>query len=71
LAQLDRPLVDRTGITGAFDMSLEYQQPPPPDVDGATVIREALNDQPGLKLQPITAPVRSLVIDHVKQPSPN
>jgi uncharacterized protein (TIGR03435 family) len=32
---------------------------------------EAMKEQLGLKLKPVTAPVQVLVIDHVEQPSPN
>jgi uncharacterized protein (TIGR03435 family) len=32
---------------------------------------EAVNDQLGLKLQSITAPVETLIIDHIEQPTPN
>ena len=71
-ANLDRSLVDRTGLSGAFDVSLESSMPIPPDRDAAAAsFREALGDQLGLKLQSITAPVSSLVIDHIERPSPN
>jgi uncharacterized protein (TIGR03435 family) len=73
LGALDRPLVDRTGLSGTFDMALDLPLPPsvPPGVDGATVFREAVSDQLGLKLESITAPVDTLVIDHVERPTPN
>jgi bla regulator protein blaR1 len=72
----DRPLVDRTGLRGTFDVSAEFELSPPPgpdapDVSPGASFLEAMNDQLGLKLQSITAPVRSLVIDHIEEPSPN
>jgi uncharacterized protein (TIGR03435 family) len=72
----DRPLVDRTGLSGTFDVSAEFELPPPPgkgapDVSTGASFLEALKDQLGLKLQSITTPVSSLVIDHIEEPSPN
>jgi uncharacterized protein (TIGR03435 family) len=74
---LDRPLVDRTSLDGAFDISVEFGAPrtagnglaPPPS--GTALFLEAVNDQLGLKLQSITAPVQSLIIDHIEEPTPN
>jgi bla regulator protein BlaR1 len=75
---VDRPVIDRTGISGTFDMSFEFAPrpngPPPPgftpDETGPTFI-EGIQDMLGLKLQPQTGPVEVLVIDHVEQPAPN
>jgi uncharacterized protein (TIGR03435 family) len=83
LGGLDRPLIDRTGLIGMFDVSVESEVPLPPAGDTGAVpaaqptsslgadFLDALNDQLGLKLQSIIAPVAMLVIDHVEQPSPN
>ena len=75
---VDRPVFDRTALTGTFDISFEWAPrlngPPPsgftPDPDGPT-FTEALQDQLGLKLESQTGPVDVLVIDHVEQPSLN
>jgi uncharacterized protein (TIGR03435 family) len=73
---LDRPVVDQTGLGGTFDFSLEWTPEPSPgadvqaDVSGPT-LSEALNEQLGLKLEPRTGPVDVLVIDHIEEPSPN
>ena len=77
---LNRPVLDRTGLSGTFDVDFEFAPtippgavPPPdftPDETGPT-FTEALQDHLGLKLQPQTGPVDVLVIDHVEQPSPN
>jgi len=79
-ANLDRPVVDETGLTGEYDVSLEFTpQPngplPPgstsqPDPDGPTIL-EALGDQLGLKLESQVGAVDVFVIDHVEEPSPN
>jgi len=74
---LDRPLVDRTSLSGAFDVSVEFAMPrfagngtaSPPS--GTALFLEAVSDQLGLKVKSITAPVSSLIIDHVEEPSPN
>jgi uncharacterized protein (TIGR03435 family) len=78
LVGVDRPVIDRTGLSGAFDFVMEFTPelngPPPPnfqpDTTGPTFI-EALNDQLGLKLEPTTGPVSVFVVDHVEEPSPN
>lgn len=76
VGNLDRPLVDRTGLSGTFDVSVEYEPAPAPSPDVAAEPREAaflgaVSDQLGLKLESITAPVRSFVIDHIEEPTPN
>ncbi len=80
LAQLDRPVVDQTGLTGRFDYELNFTPPwkmpkehtadTQVDLTGPTIF-EALKGQLGLKLQSTRAPVQILVIDHIEQPSPN
>jgi uncharacterized protein (TIGR03435 family) len=76
LATLDRPLIDKTGLSGGFDFSIEWTPPEemgqPGDVGSfGAPFREALRKQLGLKLEPQKAPVEVLVIDHVEQPSAN
>ena len=75
---VDRPVVDRTGLTGTFDFSLEWSPEPdaarPPgsqSEDTGPAFLEALQEQLGLKLNPTTGPVDVLVIDHVEGPSAN
>jgi uncharacterized protein (TIGR03435 family) len=78
LGNVDRPVVDKTGLNGTFDLHIEFTPqfngPPPPDFkpdpDGPTFL-EALKEQLGLKLEPQTGPVDVLVLDHVEEPSPN
>jgi uncharacterized protein (TIGR03435 family) len=75
---LNRPLVDRTGITGEFDIDLEFTWEDPnslgltdlPD-NAAPNLITALNEQLGLKLEAVKAPVDVLVIDHAQPPSAN
>ncbi len=66
---LDRPVVDRKGITGAYDFELRWG---PDDATGEVSIFTALEEQPGLKLMPAEHPVQVLVIDRInKEPTVN
>ena len=82
---LNRPVYDRTGLTGTFDIQLEYtpdQMPqipagatlPPgltlPSPDGPS-LSTALQEQLGLKLENTRGPVEVLVIDSVELPTPD
>jgi bla regulator protein blaR1 len=77
MPESDRTLVDRTGLSGTFDVSVEFETTPPPGADSPAApgngpaFLEAMERQLGLKLQPITGPVETLIIDHVEEPSPN
>ena len=72
MAQFDRPLVDETGLSGTFDLVLEWG---PDGGSGAggddrqTNVEEALQDQLGLKLKRERAGVEVLVVDSI-QPQP-
>jgi uncharacterized protein (TIGR03435 family) len=74
---LGRPVVDRTGLTGKFDFTLQLPVAQPeaateadsqPD---AGALFTALQEQLGLKLQPATAPTEYLVVDHIEAPTEN
>jgi uncharacterized protein (TIGR03435 family) len=68
---LNQPVIDRTGLTGLFDIHLEFAADnAPPDATGASIFT-AVQDQLGLKLTSEKAPVEVLVIDHIERPSPN
>jgi bla regulator protein BlaR1 len=77
---LDRPVVNRTGLTGKYDFTIEWT--PDSNVSGAnaaeaqpaaqgTTFLEAVKEQLGLRLEPTKAPHDVLVIDHVEKPSEN
>jgi uncharacterized protein (TIGR03435 family) len=74
---VDRQVLDRTGLTGTFDFSLEWA--PEPDItvprDQATAngpgFLEALQKQLGLKLVATTALDEVLIIDHAEKPDAN
>ena len=78
-----RPVVDRTGLSGDFVVSVEFAEPgagshlgppapgagaPPPD---APSLFTALQEQLGLKLDSRREPTEVLVIDRAEQPSPD
>ena len=75
------PVVDKTGLTGKYNFSLEFSRDPdtpmppgqslPPTNDSEPTIRDALVDQLGLKLIPTQVPLDDIVIDHIEKPSPN
>ena len=79
MGQLDRPILDRTGLSGTFDFALEWGPDPasgsaaPEDHDDRqTNLEEALRDQLGLKLDQKKAPIDLVVIDHLeKTPTEN
>jgi uncharacterized protein (TIGR03435 family) len=70
---VDRVVVDRTGVEGAFDVDLRFTQDGVPGgVAGDTPsIFAALQEQLGLKLEPSRGPVEVVVIDSVQRPTPD
>jgi uncharacterized protein (TIGR03435 family) len=71
---LHRPIVDKTGLTGKYDLSLEWTPDNTPDnspLAGGPSLFTAIQEQLGLKLISTHGPVKTLVIDHVEPPSPN
>jgi uncharacterized protein (TIGR03435 family) len=80
---LDRPVVDRTGLTGKFDLKVTFlpddtqfngHSPVGKLADGvepAPSLSEAFLTQLGLKLTPEKTSVDVLAIDHVEKPSAN
>jgi|SRR5579862_901770 len=75
-ADLGRPVVDRTGLTGMFDFSFEWAPELPPGADlapdqiGPTFL-EALKEQFGMRLESTKDRVDVFVVDHVERPSEN
>ena len=75
-----RVVLDRTGLTGDFDVELQWTPDrvplagdasnPAPSPDGPSIFT-ALQEQLGLKLESTKGPVDVLVIDHVEQPTPD
>jgi uncharacterized protein (TIGR03435 family) len=68
-----RPLVDQTGLTGRYDFKLNYtyDEMHNTDQDAPPGMFTAIQEQLGLRLEPIKAPIDVFVIDHVEKPSAN
>jgi uncharacterized protein (TIGR03435 family) len=68
--QAGRPVVDKTGLTGAYDVKLEWSPDPNPD-SAAESIFSAIQEQLGLRIEATKAPVNFVVVDSVERPSEN
>lgn len=78
-----RPVIDRTGLGGLYDLSLQWDDAPireggVPGLEAAATpgndhgsIFTAIQDQLGLRLEPQRAPVEVIVIDRIERPSQN
>ena len=70
-----RTVIDRTGLSGLFDIDLEWEADDTLRVTSATStappIFTALQVQLGLRLEPSQGPAEVLVIDHIERPTPN
>jgi len=72
--QLERPVLDRTSLSGKYSFQLQWTPetgPCPGASDDSPSLFTALEEQLGLKLESINGPVDSLIIDHAEQPSEN
>ena len=76
--QLERGVINRSGLGGEYDIQLEFtpdsgpcRATPNSDPTGLPSLYTALQEQLGLKLESAKGPVEMLVIDRVAQPSEN
>lgn len=74
---LSRPVVDRTGLTGSFDLDLRYRPEPglaaagpPVDADIPSIFT-ALQEQLGLRVVNGRASVDVLIVDALERPTPD
>jgi len=67
---LDKPIVDQTGLTGTYDFRLDWVALNNVDTVGGLTIFGAV-EKIGLKLEVKKLPVPVLVIDHVERPPAN
>jgi uncharacterized protein (TIGR03435 family) len=77
---ISRPVIDRSGLAGRYDFTLEWVPPPvagdnaaqsdTPRETGPSVFA-ALEEQFGLRLESSRAPVEVVVIESATRPSPN
>jgi uncharacterized protein (TIGR03435 family) len=72
-SELRRPVIDSTGLTGIFDVDLEWTHDDTNAPEGSDVpsIFTALREQLGLKLDSIRAPSEVIVVDRIEKPSEN
>jgi uncharacterized protein (TIGR03435 family) len=63
-----RVVLDRTGLTGFYDVDVNFAGTPAPGLNAPSVFT-AVEEQLGLKLESTTAPIDFLVIDSVDRPS--
>jgi uncharacterized protein (TIGR03435 family) len=70
---LDKPVVDQTGLAGKFDFFLRWtsEEAQVSDPNAPPGLFTAIQEQLGLKLEPVKAPADVLVIDQVEKPSAN
>ena len=64
----DRPVIDKTGLDGEYDYSIEWSAN---GGDFKLAIMAAVQEQLGLKYEPVKEPTGVLVIDHVDKLSEN
>ena len=69
--EVDRPVLDQTGLEGTFDIKLAYKPEYVKNPEPGTSVFTALQDQLGLKLEPTKAMIEMLTVDHVEKPSEN
>ena len=71
-SEVGRNVVDKTGLSGSFDITMNWMpamaSAADSDTSGATIFT-ALEEQLGLKLVSAKGPVKVLVIDSVEKPS--
>jgi uncharacterized protein (TIGR03435 family) len=76
---LQKPVVDKTGLTGRYDFTLRWAAEqlslvpgtPTGDQDKSPSIFTALREQLGLRLDSTRGPIEVLVIDQAEKPSEN
>jgi uncharacterized protein (TIGR03435 family) len=70
LRGIEFPVIDRTGIQGTYDITLQSAAREVLESDGST-LPALIREQLGLKLVSAKEPFRVLVVDHVEKPSPD
>jgi len=69
---VQRRVLDRTNLTGGFDFDLQFDGAAAgPGVDSSAALITALQDQLGLRLSSVRAPVEFVVIDRIERPTPD
>jgi uncharacterized protein (TIGR03435 family) len=79
-AILDRPVLDKTGLSGRYDFDLEWAPdetqfggglPPASAAATSPPLFEAIQQQLGLRLEATRGPVQALVVEQAERPTAN
>jgi uncharacterized protein (TIGR03435 family) len=71
-SMVEEPVVDKTGLTGTYSFTLQFgREWSASDPDSWPSIFTAVQEQLGLKLDPIHESVPNLVVDHITKPTEN
>jgi uncharacterized protein (TIGR03435 family) len=79
-ATLDKPTVNKTGLTGKYDFDLNFAQdesqyggelPKAPDDTQSPPLFTAVQEQLGLKLEATRGMVSAMIVDRAEKPSSN
>jgi uncharacterized protein (TIGR03435 family) len=70
-SQLNQPIVDQTGLTGIYDLKLEWAPDDASSDDSRLSIFAAVDSELGLKLVAAKGPVDVLVVEHVERATGN
>lgn len=68
---VDRPVIDKTGMTGRYDFTVEFEFRPEATESERPSVFEALKSQLGLRLEAGKVMGEHLVIDHIEKPTEN
>jgi len=68
--QLRRPVIDKTGLAGAWDFQGAWEIEPGPESIAPSIFT-GVREQLGLRVVPRKGPVNTLVIDRAERPSEN
>jgi uncharacterized protein (TIGR03435 family) len=70
--ELGRPVLDKTGLTGIYDIALKWNQDDDSHQEsGGPSLFTAIQEQLGLKVESGKGPIEIIVIDHIERPSGN
>jgi uncharacterized protein (TIGR03435 family) len=74
MSAVGKPIADRTGLKGYFEISLQYRRGPElpgKSTDEVPSLFAALQEQLGLKLESTKTKTQVVVVDHIERPTAN
>jgi uncharacterized protein (TIGR03435 family) len=66
-----KQIVDRTGLTGKYDFALKWTPEGDPENASGVSLFTAIQEQLGLKLKPVKAPMDVVIADSIEKPTAN